>query len=806
MMKVKVIYCSDIRRWRYPTTKRYQSLLEFIKQTFGFPNEAEFYLQFEDEEGDRLTLSNEHDFEDAFSSAEEELRASLKIYVIKGCIADARNGDSVISIGGQLDFDVVSNPNSEVQSVADSEKMASPENEAKVVNDVVTAQVEEKKEENPNHANQILVDFLMDEKVGGVLPDLVRQMLARLRELAQGGEAQIENAVRQILQNEKYLPIVAHEYYQTKLVTMIPSLCAKAAANKDILLSLDEESVISWIPCGLNTIAAAFENHENVELDVEIDPRFDAIPTFCAYVQQSCKNQSSQTRQETVVHSNITCDGCEMHPLCGVRYKCCVCPDFDFCERCEASQNGTKHPVWHPMIKFYSPISSWPIDEHAGGMFNVLDSLSKNACRNPTVARHPCSRRRHCMRMCRKDAKHGVCSRKEIKPVMAEFIDDTNVPNRSHWPVDTTMDKSWRLRNSGEVQWGDDVKLVFIRGNEALALIKTSPVVNAQPGEVVTVSTTIKTPSLPGRYCAYYRLTKNGDQFGPRVWVDIYVNSVSEKDQVVKDKEAKQKARLEEKAAAVQVKLAEITEALGNNALSESQQQPKISAVVSSSVVNVAKDKNLDVVAQVLAASKKAETDSVSRVPSMVQSRNSSSFWMTCMCGAPLIETTPVAAYETGATVNCDICGQYCLSSANIFHCPAEKTTVHPSGYDICQNCVRLQMKAFVQKQLGQSRVDDKAKHPLSSIDASVVSVLEQSAVKQDVREILAAEPKIVPQEPQVVASVEPVIEVDPFASFPFARQARSIIAMGFGDIEKVKFLLLKHQGNVERTVSQLLQ
>lgn len=36
----------------------------------------------------------------------------------------------------------------------------------------------------------------------------------------------------------------------------------------------------------------------------------------------------------TVVHQNIWCEGCMSTPITGVRYKCAVCPDFDFCEKC----------------------------------------------------------------------------------------------------------------------------------------------------------------------------------------------------------------------------------------------------------------------------------------------------------------------------------------------------------------------------------------------------------------------------------------------------------------------------------------
>jgi len=49
------------------------------------------------------------------------------------------------------------------------------------------------------------------------------------------------------------------------------------------------------------------------------------------------------------VHRRVKCDGCGMFPIVGVRYKCTVCPDFDFCENCEEVK-GEIHA--HPFIKY----------------------------------------------------------------------------------------------------------------------------------------------------------------------------------------------------------------------------------------------------------------------------------------------------------------------------------------------------------------------------------------------------------------------------------------------------------------------
>ncbi|KUF93430.1 ZZ-type zinc finger-containing protein P35G2.11c [Phytophthora nicotianae] len=43
--------------------------------------------------------------------------------------------------------------------------------------------------------------------------------------------------------------------------------------------------------------------------------------------------------EEVPLHSGIVCDGCEKSPLVGVRYKSLEVPNFDLCEECEASGN-----------------------------------------------------------------------------------------------------------------------------------------------------------------------------------------------------------------------------------------------------------------------------------------------------------------------------------------------------------------------------------------------------------------------------------------------------------------------------------
>lgn len=58
------------------------------------------------------------------------------------------------------------------------------------------------------------------------------------------------------------------------------------------------------------------------------------------------------TETAPVVHDGVVCDGCDMNPMIGTRYKCAVRSDFDLCETCEAAA-GADAPF--PFLKIRTP-------------------------------------------------------------------------------------------------------------------------------------------------------------------------------------------------------------------------------------------------------------------------------------------------------------------------------------------------------------------------------------------------------------------------------------------------------------------
>lgn len=59
-------------------------------------------------------------------------------------------------------------------------------------------------------------------------------------------------------------------------------------------------------------------------------------------------------RRNAYVHRGCRCNGCGLHPIRGIRYRCANCADFDLCETCESQGLHTKTHVFYK-IKIPAP-------------------------------------------------------------------------------------------------------------------------------------------------------------------------------------------------------------------------------------------------------------------------------------------------------------------------------------------------------------------------------------------------------------------------------------------------------------------
>ena len=144
-----------------------------------------------------------------------------------------------------------------------------------------------------------------------------------------------------------------------------------------------------------------------------------------------------------------------------------------------------------------------------------------------------------------------------VMPTLSAAFVDENLPDGTHLQPGTKFIKHWRMKNTGNVKWSTDTKVVFptkcecevvemaecltdrlsfscyysfqlkfMWGNLTLASTEKKDVLVPclKAGHVGVVSVEFIAPTLEGTYTSHWRLSHKGQQFGPRVWCSIIVD------------------------------------------------------------------------------------------------------------------------------------------------------------------------------------------------------------------------------------------------------------------------------------------
>jgi next-to-BRCA1 protein 1 len=274
----------------------------------------------------------------------------------------------------------------------------------------------------------------------------------------------------------------------------------------------------------------------------------------------------------SVSHHGIYCDG----PLCkgnsqqsyiqGVRYKCVVCHDTDFCQSCEALPTAF-HNKTHPLVKFKTPVNHLTISTESETQHGVRKLGDRNSARNMNTPVMP-SRRQSVNATAPvktvadilpyPPTEPKVLDEKKVEektpisePVAAAlkpkapvhlleavFIAD-RVPDGTVIAPNARFVQSWTLRNPGPFSWPAGCSVRFVGGDNMLNIDNTrvaaasdiaeaseSNVVGREvfPGEQFPFTVTMKAPAREGKCISYWRLkSADGTPFGHKLWCDIEV-------------------------------------------------------------------------------------------------------------------------------------------------------------------------------------------------------------------------------------------------------------------------------------------
>lgn len=267
--------------------------------------------------------------------------------------------------------------------------------------------------------------------------------------------------------------------------------------------------------------------------------------------------------QSQEFHHNIYCDG----PLCrdkasamcivGVRYKCAICHDTDFCQSCEALPTNP-HNRTHPLIKFQTGVRNVSVstlgDDGFGGRQVIMGDRSAPVLPNSTVTspvvnqtsatqttKEPSNEKAEEAE--RLQAQPQTAASEEPSPAIVEeygayFTRDT-VPDGTSMPPSHVFEQTWTLYNPGPLAWPVGTSVGYVGGDVMFNIDSNHPSSTQAlrsamssnelthpvgPSESANFTVTLKSPQQTGTAISYWRMKLNdGTPFGHKLWCDIKV-------------------------------------------------------------------------------------------------------------------------------------------------------------------------------------------------------------------------------------------------------------------------------------------
>lgn len=105
----------------------------------------------------------------------------------------------------------------------------------------------------------------------------------------------------------------------------------------------------------------------------------------------------------------------------------------------------------------------------------------------------------------------------------AEYVSDETIPDGTQVAPGETLDKRWRIRNSGTCDWGPGYALVRVSG-PPMGAEPESALYPARAGAEIELQLSLTAPDEPGQHTTSWRLRDaNGEVFGDVLFITIVV-------------------------------------------------------------------------------------------------------------------------------------------------------------------------------------------------------------------------------------------------------------------------------------------
>lgn len=135
---------------------------------------------------------------------------------------------------------------------------------------------------------------------------------------------------------------------------------------------------------------------------------------------------------------------------------------------------------------------------------------------------------------CRKELKMMKKQEKKEKVICkADVVDHLDIDEKSVQNGGHVVLKTWKVKNTGNSAWGDQVSVEFVKGDQVMVVpgYEVLRVDNTNPGDVAYVRTMLNIPTVAGRYVVIYRLKNaDGKKFGQKLRTIVIVEEPEEDD------------------------------------------------------------------------------------------------------------------------------------------------------------------------------------------------------------------------------------------------------------------------------------
>lgn len=502
---------AETRRFALDAPVNFLRLRQLIENLLQVQKFSIFYT---DDEGEQVTIACEADLKEAIAIMEESHQKALKLVVQ----TKSFNSDS---------------------PVTDAVKPLADEKSAPVDSVPVDQSPEEQKGSFDSALGYLLMQF-------GALNTPDAQA-----EIVQLGIILQSTAVR--LEQEE---VISWDGLLQQIQAQCPSIASLTCFKEEKSKLLDalqvvakffgdrvESGLLYPVPPHLEALMVAkSENFLNLVskmpgIPQDVKSLLESFKNVVSKIESVGVSAGGDEKVDNTVHVGVQCDGCQMNPIVGNRYKCTACHNFDLCENCEASGS---HPADHEFIKFKVAVSRG--GRRFGGMFGgghhgfggphhgFGGHHGHHGFGGPHGGHGGCRggrrwRNSQCpwnKRAEPRDASPAVGV--ELKEGMgAEFLRDVNIEDKSRLGAGQMHVKTWSLRNDGKVDWDNTVRLVYVSGNREVLLDgqEQFEVPLLKSNETGDVHVPIVVPETLGAYKTVFRLAKNGEQFGHYLWIEF---------------------------------------------------------------------------------------------------------------------------------------------------------------------------------------------------------------------------------------------------------------------------------------------